>query len=239
MPGQELRYQADGLAMVGSLHRPAGGGSAPGVLVFPEAFGLSDHAMHKAERLAQELGYVALACDLWGERGQLTSMDQVMAGLGALSADVPGLRARVTEPMKALAAQSGVDGSRIAAIGYCFGGTMAFELATCSDIKAAVGVHSGLQVPSLERDAGKITAKIMALLGADDPGIGPEARAAFTGHLTAAKVDWQMTLYGGVVHSFTNPKADAMGAPGFLRYDARADKRSWAQTAALLEEAFA
>jgi dienelactone hydrolase len=239
MPGQELRYEADGLKMVGSLHRPAKGGRAPGVLVFPEAFGLSGHAMEKAERIAQELGYVALACDLWGERKQLTGLDQVMPALGALASNIAGLHARVTGPLQALTSQEGVDGSQIAAMGFCFGGTMSFELATTADIKAAIGFHSGLQGPSLASDAKKIKGKILALLGADDPGIPAEQRNEFIRLLTEAGVDWQMTLYGGVVHSFTNKDADKVGAPEFARYDAKADARSWRQMAALLEEVFA
>jgi dienelactone hydrolase len=225
--------------MVGSLHRPTKAGAAPGVLVFPEAFGLGDHAISKAERIASELGYVALACDLWGERKQLTSMAEVMPALGALTTDVTGLRGRVRSALKALTEQPGVDASRVAAIGFCFGGTMSFELATCSDVKAAIGFHSGLKVPSLAADARQIKGKILALLGADDPGIPPDARTEFTSLLTEAGVDWQMTLYGGVVHSFTNPDADKAGQPDFLRYDARADKRSWKQMATLLDEVFA
>ena len=239
MAGQDLRYQADGLTMVGSLHRPAKGGPAPGVLVFPEAFGLSAHAIGKAERIAGELGYVALACDLWGERKQLTDMAALGPALGALTGEPSRLRAQVRAALETLRAQDGVDATRIAAIGFCFGGTMAFELATCSDISAAVGFHSGLQVPSLAAEAGRIKGKILALLGADDPGVPPEMRTEFTRLLSEAGVDWQMTLYGGVVHSFTNPDADKAGQPGFLRYDAPADRRSWTQMAALLGEVFA
>jgi dienelactone hydrolase len=238
MPGQELRYQSDGLTMIGSLHRPAGGGARPGVLVFPEAFGLGHHAIGKADRIASELGYVALACDLWGERKQITSLGEVMPALGALAGNVTSLRARVTDALQALTSQEGVDASKTAAMGFCFGGTMSFELATCSDIKAAIGFHSGLQVPSLANDAKNIKAKVLALLGNDDPGIPAEARAEFTRILSEAKVDWQMTLYGGVVHSYTNPDADKVGQPDFARYDANADKRSWNQMASLLKELF-
>jgi len=193
-----------------------------------------------AERLAAELGYVALACDLWGERKQMTSLPEVMPLLQALMADIPGMRARGTEPLKALRAQAGVDGGRVAAIGFCFGGTMAFELATCSDIKAAIGFHSGLKVPSLAADgaAGVRDTKILAMIGQDDPAIPPDTRAEFIRVLSEAGADWQMTLYGGVVHSFTNPEADSAGMPAVLRYDARADRRSWAQMTGLLGEVF-
>ena len=241
MAGQDLRYEADGLTMIGSLCRPANASpKTPGVLVFPEAFGLSAHALQVAERIADELGYVALACDLWGERQQITSLPEVMPKLQALMADIPGLQGRVTEPLQMLQAQAGVDGTRIAAIGFCFGGTMAFELATCSDIKAAVGFHSGLKVPSLAHGgaAGITESKVLALIGQDDPAIPPDTRAEFIRVLSEAGVDWQMTLYGGVVHSFTNPDADKAGMPAVLRYDERANRRSWAQMKGLLEEVF-
>lgn len=239
MPAEELRYEADGLTMIGSLHRPARAGAAPGVLVFPEAFGLGEHAMTKAARIASELGYVALACDLWGERRQLPSLAEVMPAVAGLDADAAALRRRVEGALTALTRQEGVDASRIAAIGFCFGGTMAFELATCADIKAAIVFHCRLQSPSLANGAARIRGRIMALLGADDPGNPPEAQAAFGRLLSEAGVDWQMTLYGGTVHSFTNPEAEKMGQPDFLRYNAAADRRSWQQMAALLEEVFA
>jgi len=241
MAGEELRYEADGLSMSGALFRPAKAtGATPGVLVFPEAFGLSAHALERAERIASELGYVALACDLWGERKQVTSLPEVMPMLGALMSDVPGMQSRGTAPLAALRAQAGVDGGRIAALGFCFGGTMSFELATCSDIKAAIGFHSGMKVPSLAAGgAGGVgSTKILAMIGQDDPAIPPDTRAEFIRVLTEAGVDWQVTLYGGVVHSFTNPEADGAGMPNVLRYDARADRRSWAQMTDLLAEVF-
>lgn len=241
MAGEELRYDVDGLSMNGALFRPAeASGKTPGVLVFPEAFGLGAHALERAERIASELGYVALACDLWGERQLITSLPEVMPKLQALMGDIPAMRARVTTPLQLLQAQDGVDAGRIAAIGFCFGGTCAFELATCSDLKAAIGFHSGLKVPSLAAgDAAGITdCKILAMIGQDDPAIPPDTRAEFIRVLSETKVDWQMTLYGGVVHSFTNPEAGAAGMPAVLRYDAQADRRSWAQMTGLLGEAF-
>ena len=237
MPGQELRYQADGLQMVGSLHRPDGGGRAPAVLVFPEGPGLGEHPIERAERIARELGCVALAADLYGERRQLAG-EEMMAALGPLRAGPEHVRARASGALQALTAQPDVDASRVAAIGFCFGGTMAFELALSgADLKAAIGFHSGLQVTS-PQDAGQIKGKVMALLGADDPMITPENRLAFDRMLGAAGVDWQMTVYGGVVHSFTNKGVDQAGRPEALRYDARADRRSWKQMADLLEEVF-
>jgi dienelactone hydrolase len=241
MAGQDLRYEADGLSMIGRLCRPASprAGGTPGVLVFPEAFGLGAHALERAERIADELGYAALACDLWGERKLVTSLPEVMPMLGALTADIPAIQARVTAPLKALAAQAGVDGGRIAAIGFCFGGTLSFELAAGgADIRAAIGFHSGLKVPSLAGGAQAVKAKVLAMIGQDDPAVPEDTRAEFIRVLSEAGADWQMTLYGGVVHSFTNPEADKAGMPNVLRYDERADRRSWAQMKDLLAEAF-
>ena len=189
-------------------------------------------AVTRAWAIAREI-----AC-LVGERRSI-GMDGLAAALGPLRASSEKVRARTDDALAALKKQPSVDTSRIAAIGFCFGGTMAFELALSgADIKAAIGFHSGLQVTS-PQDAGKIKGKVMALLGAEDPGIPADQREAFHKMLTDAKVDWQMSLYGGVVHSFTNPEADKAGRPEFLRYDERADRRSWREMADLMAEVFA
>ncbi len=236
---ESLRYEADGLSMVGYLAWDASVTEPrPGVLVFPEAFGLGDHAKGRAERLAEEFGYVALACDLHGDGKVLDKLDEVMALLSPLRTEASKVRDRTGKALAALAARSEVNPARTAAIGFCFGGTMAYELALSgADIRAAIGFHSGLQVTS-PHDSKAIKGKVMALLGADDPGIPPEQRAAFEQMLRDGQVDWQMHLYGGVVHSFTNPAADALSNPA-LRYDPTADARSWEQMALLLSEVFA
>jgi dienelactone hydrolase len=127
-----------------------------------------------------------------------------------------------------------VDVTRIAAIGYCFGGTTVYELARSgADLRAVVGFHSGLAPSSGE--ARNIKGKVLALLGADDPLIPPEARLAFEKEMREAKVDWQMTLYGNTGHSFTNPGAGAMNRPGFA-YEPSADARSWAEMRRLFDE---
>lgn len=238
MTSEILTYEADGLAMRSYLHVGAGTGRRPGILVFPEAFGLSEHAKSRAERLA-ELGYVALACDLHGEEQIFDGLDQIMPIITELRADPLRIRARAEGGLTALAARPEVDPARIAAIGYCFGGTMAFELARSgAAIRAAIGFHSGLATARPE-DAKNIKGKVLACIGADDPGISPDERAAFEQEMRAGGVDWQLHLYGGVVHSFTNPDADARGMPEFLRYDATADARSWAAMHALLDETLA
>lgn len=232
-----LSYAADGLSMRSHLYvDDAVTGARPGILVFPEGPGLGDHAKAKAQRLAGE-GYAALACDLHGDESQLTG-DDVMAQLGLLMQAPDKTRARARAAMEALTARPEVDGGRIAAIGFCFGGTMALELARSgAPIRAAVGFHSGLgtQAP---QDAKNITARILVCLGADDPLITAESRIAFEQEMRGGGVDWRMHVYGGVVHSFTNPGADAAGQPALLRYDAGADARSWAEMIAVFAEVF-
>jgi dienelactone hydrolase len=237
MRTQELRYEADGLSMVGHLaYDETASGRRPGVLVFPEAFGLGEHAMERAERITRELGYVALACDLHGERQVFSELEKVMPLLQPLRTEAAKVRARTLKALEALTARPEVDAARVAAIGFCFGGTMSYELALAgADIRAAVGFHSGLQVTS-PGDAKNIKAHVLVLVGADDPSIPPEAREAFEAMMRESGADWQMTLYGGVVHSFTNKAADSVGRPDFLRYDARADARSWKQMSDLFAE---
>lgn len=237
MKTESVRYEADGLQMIGHFawdDRAAD--PRPAVLVFPEAFGLGDHAKQRAERLASEFGYAALACDLHGDQAVISDLAQVMPLLGPLRTDATKVRARTVKALEAITARPEVDARRVAAIGFCFGGTMSFELALSgADIRAAIGFHSGLQVTS-PGDAKRIKGKVMALLGADDPGIPPDQRSAFEAMMREGGVDWQMTLYGGVVHSFTNEHADLMGRPEFARYDAAADRRSWKQMGDLLAE---
>lgn len=245
---ETVSYEADGLQMTGEFFCETNSENArpgifsfpdierPGVLVFPEGFGLGDHARSKARRLA-ELGYAALACDLHGEGRLVDNIDDVMALIGPLFSDPLRTRARATGALEALLKQQEVDSSRIAAIGFCFGGTMALELARSgAAIKAAVGFHSGLGTVRPE-DAKAIKGKVLVMIGADDPSIDPDQRAAFENEMREGGVDWRMHLYGKVVHSFTNPDADALNQPGFARYDASADTRSWQEMLALFDEA--
>ena len=231
-----LTYQADGLTMKSQLFFEPGAGPRAGVLVFPEAFGLGEHAIGRAERLAA-LGYVALACDLHGEGRVVTALDEAMGLLTPLFADPQRTRARAAGGLHALTARPEVDAARIASIGFCFGGTMSLELARSgADIKAVVGFHSGLGTAAPKTDAKSIKARILVCIGADDPMIPAEQREAFTTEMRDAGVDWQMHLYGKTVHSFTNQKAAAANMPDAVRYSAEADARSWASLQELFSE---
>ena len=239
MRTETLTYQADGLAMQSRLFLESGGGPRPGVLVFPEAFGLSAHAVARAERLAG-LGYVALACDLHGDGRLVDGLDEAMGLLKPLFADPSRTRARAGGGLDALLARPEVDGGRVAAIGFCFGGTMALELARGgAALKAVVGFHSGLGTAAPPTDAAAIQARVLVCIGADDPMIPPEQRAGFEAEMRGAGVDWQMHLYGNTVHSFTNQGAAARNMPDAIRYSPDADARSWASMQALFDETLA
>jgi dienelactone hydrolase len=239
MTAEILTYEADGLTMESHLFVGEGpSGKRPGILVFPEAFGLGPHAISRAERLAG-MGYVALACDLHGEGKIIEGLDAVMAVIGPMMQDPTATRARAKGGLEALLARPEVDGSKVAAIGYCFGGTMALELARSgAPIAGAAGFHSGLAT-AVPGDAANIKGKVLVCIGADDPGIDAAQRAAFEAEMRAGGVDWQMNVFGGVVHSFTNPAADRLGRPEFARYDAKADARSWEDLQDFFGEIFA
>ncbi len=236
MHHETLTYQADGLTMRSQLFFEPGEGPRAGVLVFPEAFGLGEHALGRAERLAG-MGYVALACDLHGEGRVASGLQEALGLLEPLFTDPSRTRARAAGGLQALTGRSEVDAGRVASIGFCFGGTMSLELARSgADLKAVVGFHSGLATAAPKTDAKAIKARILVCIGADDPMIPADQRATFETEMREAGVDWQMHLYGKTVHSFTNQQAAAANMPDATRYSAEADARSWASLQELFSE---
>ncbi len=225
METKSISYDFAGTEMIGYLALPDAPGPRPGVLVSHEGPGLDVHAKSKADRLAA-LGYVAFALDYHGGGQRMADMAAMMAKLGTLRDDPLAIRALGKAGLAVLLAQPQVDHARVAAIGYCFGGTMSLELARAGiDLKAAIGFHSGLGTARPE-DATNITAKVLVCIGADDPLIPVEQRSAFEAEMRAGNVDWRMNLYGGAAHSFTNPNASQMGMPG-IAYHQLTDERSW------------
>lgn len=235
---QSVTYEVDGLSMRSQMFAPAGvTGPRPGVLVFPDAFGLGAHALAAAERVAA-LGYVALACDFHGGGRLVEDFAAAMEIIGALAKAPPRMRAQGLAALEALRRQPSVDASRIGAIGYCFGGAMALELARSgADVAAVVGFHSTLETCAPE-DARHIKGKVLVCIGADDPVTPAAQRAAFEAEMRSGGVDWRMSLFGGVVHSFTDPSIDRLGHPQMARYDAAADRLSWADMSRLFEDVF-
>ncbi|MEA3001888.1 MAG: hypothetical protein QOH81_676 [Sphingomonadales bacterium] len=236
MKSELVIYEADGLTFHSRLYRnPPAGASQAGILVFPHAFGLGNHATARAERLAA-LGYAVLACDLHGAGRHYESLEDAVAMIGPLR-DSPGrIRARAGAALDALLTQPDIDQERTAAIGYCFGGTVALELARSGrGIAGTVGFHCGLATKA-PQDARNIKGTVLVCIGADDPAVDVSQRAAFEAEMRQGDVNWRMNLYGGVVHSFTDPDAGRIGRPGASRYDAAADMHSWTETLRLFDE---
>jgi dienelactone hydrolase len=213
-------------------------GKRPGILVVHEAWGLGDHAMERARMLAK-LGYVALAADMYGDRRMATDLPAAMELIGELRTDPAKLRARAGAAVAALRAQPNVDGSKLAAIGFCFGGTVVLELARGgADLKGVVSFHGGLQTLA-PAQPGAVTPKVLVCTGADDPMIPPAQVVDFESEMRGAGADWQVISYGGTVHSFTNPDAGKTVKLDGVAYNARTDKRSWAAMRAFFDEIFA
>ncbi|CAN5667965.1 dienelactone hydrolase family protein [soil metagenome] len=226
MRTQDIDYTADGVRMIGqyvvdnSTNAPR-----PGILVCHEGPGLTDHTKKIAARLAT-LGYAAFALDYHGNGKPLDNPADTMARIGPWRSDPTGIRLRANAALDVLRSQDEVDAARLAAIGYCFGGTTALELGRSgADIKAIVGFHSGLNT-ARPLDAKNIKGKVLVCIGAEDPIIPPEQRAEFEVEMKAAGIDWRLQLYGGAGHSFTNPMADSRGMKGFFFHEAT-DRRTW------------
>ena len=230
---KDIAYPIDGKTYTGYLADGSAAGKTPGVLVCHQGGGLTEHARERARMLA-ELGYVAFALDMYAEVAP--DMPRAMALINALVADPPLLRKRATAGLDVLKAQPTVDPSRLAAIGYCFGGGVVLELArTNPELACVVAFHPGLtRLP--EADDRKIAGKVMVCAGALDPLIPPAARERFIALMTAVGADWQLLTYGSAGHSFTDRTVDAMNMPGF-RHHEPTDKQSWAAMRALFDEA--
>jgi dienelactone hydrolase len=236
MRTEDIEYHADGARLVGYLAVDDGkSGKRPGVLVAPEGGGLVDLTKSIARRLA-EAGYAAFAMDYYGDGKPLADMNEVMPKIMAFMAEPATIRARAAEALAVLARQPECDAGKLAAIGYCFGGTTVLELArNGADLKAVVGFHSGLGT-TRPQDAKDIKAKVLTCIGYHDPIIPADQRLAFEKEMTEGGVDWRMNVYGGAGHSFTNPGVGALGRPGF-EYHADTDRRSWAAMIDLFDEA--
>ena len=211
-------------------------GKRPGVLVVHEWWGLNDYAKMRAQKLA-ELGYAALALDMFGDGKNTTHPEEAGAMSGAVAKDPAAARARFLAAKGVLEADPHVDATKIGAIGYCFGGTTVLEMARHGvPLKGVVSFHGHLA--PVTKDPPDVKAKVLVCTGASDPMVPAADIAAFNEEMTAAKADWQLIAYGGAKHSFTNPGADKVGMEA-LAYNASADRRSWEAMTDFFREAFA
>jgi dienelactone hydrolase len=212
-------------------------GMQPGILIVHQWKGIGPGEKRRAEMLAR-LGYVAFCADIYGKGVRPASNDDAAAQAGKYKKDRALLRSRVSAGLAELRKQSGVDSGRIAAIGYCFGGTTVLELARSgADVAGVVSFHGGLDSPK-PADGKRIKCKVLVLHGADDPFVPTKDIEAFVNELKEAGVDWQMVSYGGAVHSFTDLDAGALGIKG-AAYNEKADHRSWEAMQTFFKELFA
>lgn len=215
---------------------PAGDGPFPAVLVAHNWAGQSAADNAIAERLAG-LGYVAIAIDVYGKGVRGGPADDNSALMGPWMQDRAALLARLQAAVDAAAAHPQVDPSRIAVIGYCFGGLCALDLARSATplIKAAVSFHGSYSPPDIGVQA-PITAKILVLHGWIDPITPPDATVALAHELEAAGADWQIHAYGQTCHAFTFTGAN--NPAGGMAYSADADRRSWRSMRDFLADVF-
>ncbi len=210
----------------------------PGVLVVHEWWGLGEYPKQRARQLA-EMGYAAFAADIYG-KGKLTE-DRTEAGqwAGAMKNDRQLLRRRTAAGLEVLKGQEMVDPSKLAAIGYCFGGTAALELARSgADVRGVVSFHGALDTPTTAtQDAKNIKGSVLVLTGGEDKAVPDSQISAFMDEMRQAGVDWQVHVYGGAVHTFTNPAAGSDKSTNSA-YDEKADRRSWESMKDFFREIF-
>jgi dienelactone hydrolase len=236
MQTHDIDYRAEAVNLRGYLaFDETAAGRRPGVLVFHEGLGLGEFAMARARMLA-ELGYVALAADMFGDRRQARNLQEVVKLVGDLRNEPETLLARGRAALTTIAALPQVDANRIGAIGFCFGGSVVLELARDgADLKAVVSFH-GVLATRTAAVSGKVKASVLVLTGADDPLAPSEQVKAFEDEMRAAEVrDWQVISFGNTLHGFTNPTADGSMMRSAL-YSEQADRRSWASMRSLFDE---
>jgi len=221
-----VEYQQGGAVLQGWLAwDDAAKGKHPGVLLVHDWMGVTDHQKEQVEKLAA-LGYVALACDIYGKGVRPANAQAAGAEAGKYYKDRALARARVRAGLDYLAARPQVDVARLAVTGYCFGGLVALELARSgAPVQAVVTFHGSLASGSPE-DAKGIKASVLVLHGADDPYVKQEEVKSFMDEMRAAGADWQVVQYSGAVHSFTDVRAGTDNSKG-AAYNPLAEKRSW------------
>ncbi len=237
MKTQHLSYQADNLNFKGYVAWDDQTSSKkPVILIFHDWSGCNDFVQHKAQWLAEQ-GYLGFAVDMYGDGRIATSKEEKTELMMPLKQDRILLRRRLIAALNAVTALPAADSSKVGAIGFCFGGLCALELARSgADVRGVVSFH-GL----LDTQAGlpkqKILAKVLVLHGFDDPMVPPDQVLAFEKEMTEAKVDWEANVYGHTMHAFTNPAAND---PSFgTVYNPKVEKRALLAMQNFFKEVFA
>lgn len=237
---KEVEYKANGTAMKGYLvYDDKIKGKRPGVLVVHEWWGLNEYSRKRARMLA-ELGYTALALDMYGDGKQAHHPEEANKFSSELMKNHDAAKARFEAAHALLVKQDSVDPKRIAAIGYCFGGTIVLEMARSgAELDGVVSFHGNLDTTTPAKP-GAVKAKVLVLTGADDPFVPAEQVERFKKEMDAAGVNYKLVIYPGAKHGFTNPDATEFGKKFKipLEYDKAADEASWKEMQVFFDEQF-
>ncbi len=238
--GEEIRYTVDGKNFIGYLARDASIRTPrPGVIVVHEWWGHNAYARQRANMLAAE-GYVALALDMYGEARHTLDPQQAQAMMQMAVGEEGAIGRRFQAALRELVLHPAVDRTRTAAIGYCFGGGVVLNMARAgAPLRGVVSFHGSLE-PRVSIDTKARHPKVMVFNGEADPFVKPEQVTAFKQEMAEGGIDLRYVGYSGVLHSFTNPGANAIGERHGLplRYDEHADRDSWERTLLFLSEVF-
>ena len=226
LAGQPLTYTDGPTKLAGYIARLSSiKGKVPGVVVVHQWMGLTDHERKVSDDLAK-LGYVALAADIYGEGEHPANSGEAGKLAGKYKGNRTLYRRRVAAAIETLKAQKGVDGSRLAVIGFCFGGMGALEAARAGfPVKGVVSFHGDLDSPA-DAKVEPISAKLLVCHGADDPFVTAKAVAGFQDEMRQAKADYVFVAYAGAVHAFTQKEAGSDNSKG-AAYNEAAHRRSW------------
>ncbi len=239
MVGQEVSYSTETTEMKGYIaYNKSSKERRPGVIVVHEWWGHNEYVRSRADELAR-LGYVALAVDMYGEGKQAEHPDDAGKFAGEVMSNLEEAKARFDAALVTLKSNPNVDPDRIAAIGYCFGGSVVLSMANAGyNLDAVAAFHSGVDLPI--KPTKDIKAKILVANGADDPFVPASSVARFRAAMDSVGADYKYVAYDGAVHAFTSPGANALGEKFNLplMYNEDADKASWNELMSLFNEVF-
>lgn len=237
--GTEISYQTDSTKLKGYIAFDENKKEKrPGILIVHEWWGHNNYVRKRADSLAA-LGYTAIAVDMYGNGKQADHPKDAGKFASAVFKNLLEAKARFYKAMEVLQAHESVDAEKIAAIGYCFGGSVALTMANSgADLDAVAAFHSGVGLPIMPND--KLKAKVLVCNGADDPFISAESVTTFKKAMDSINANYTYIAYPGVVHSFTSKEADENGKKFDLplAYNAEADEKSWESLQKLLNTAF-
>lgn len=235
---RDVEYSADGVAMTGYFCAPRADRRLPGVVLLPDAFGLTAEARAAATRRAAQ-GRAVFVADVWGGRRSPGGGAEIMGLIGSMTADRGTWMARVAAAHAAAGRQPELDTERVATLGYCVGASAALEyLRVGGRTRGVVSIHAGLDLLSPGWEASTRDARVLVCSGSEDPMATPAQWQALKSALTERGIGWELDLYGGAKHAFTDPRSDSLGMPG-AAYDAYAAERSRGSADRFLDELLA